>query len=63
MEENILICHKCQIPMVYGEVEFNYLERNFKANILRCPRCGLVFIPEDVVKGRMAEVEMVFESK
>ncbi|HVI40474.1 MAG TPA: hypothetical protein VM577_07430 [Anaerovoracaceae bacterium] len=62
-EKKELICHKCQVPLIYAETKFNYLEHDFKANMLRCPKCGQIFIPEDIVKGRMAEVEMAFESK
>jgi len=63
MEEKGLICHKCQVPLISAETKFNYLGHDFKANMLRCPKCGLVFIPEEIVQGRMAEVEMAFESK
>jgi hypothetical protein len=29
----------------------------------RCPRCGLVFIPEELALGKMAEVEKLLEDK
>jgi hypothetical protein len=42
---------------------FSYLNRNFQADILRCPTCGLVYIPEDFVRDRMAGIESRMESK
>ena len=62
-EDKILICSKCRIPLTYGKTEFRYLGHSFSADILKCTGCGQVFIPEETVKGRMHEVEMIFESK
>jgi len=62
-ETRNLICHKCRVPLICAETRFNYLGHDFKANMLRCPKCGQVFIPEEIVKGRMTEVELAFESK
>jgi hypothetical protein len=36
---------------------------SFPADILRCPECGQVYSPEDLVKGRIAAVEMQLEDK
>jgi RNase P subunit RPR2 len=58
-----MICHKCRIPLTYGKTEFHYLGHSFSADVLRCAKCGQVFIPEETAKGRMNEVEMMFESK
>jgi len=62
-KKSTLICNKCKIPLEEIEVTFNYLERQFRHNVLRCPKCGQVYIPEDLAKGRMAEVEKVLEEK
>ncbi len=58
-----LVCFKCRITLTPAKTEFSYLGHRFHVDMLRCPQCGQVFIPEEVVKGRMAEVEMAFESK
>lgn len=62
-EPQELICRKCDQRLVEKKTEFSYLGNKFNAVMLTCPRCGQVFIPESVVKGRMAEVEAVLESK
>lgn len=58
-----LICHQCQVELKPEKTFFEYLGHSFHADILRCPECGLVFIPEDLAKGRIAEVEMQLEDK
>ena len=62
-EDRTMICNKCRIPLTYRKTEFQYMGHSFSADVLRCTECGQVFIPEETVKGRMNEVEMVFESK
>lgn len=42
---------------------FNYLGHSFFTDILKCPDCGNVYIPEDLVKGRINQVEMELEDK
>lgn len=63
MEEKKLICYKCKKQMVLKKTYFNYLGHSFFTDILRCPDCGEVYIPEDLVKGRISEVEMQLEDK
>ena len=64
MEENkTMICSACQVEMVLATTYFSYLDHSFHTEILRCPRCGQAFIPEELVKGRMGEVEMALEDK
>ncbi len=58
-----LICDKRNVEMVPMEVEFSYLNRSFRHKVPRCPVCGQVFIPEDLAKGRMSEVETLLEEK
>lgn len=62
-ENKIVICCKCQKEMKPAKTYFKYLEHSFFTNILKCPECGQVYIPEQLVKGRMAEVEMQLEDK
>jgi len=64
MEKNkTLICYKCKVALTPSKTYFDYLGHSFNADMLRCPECGQVFITEDLVKGRMAEVEMMMEDK
>ncbi len=62
-KSNKLICDKCREEMVLAPTNFTYLGHAFRTEVLRCPACGQVFIPEDLVKGRMAEVELMLEDK
>ena len=58
-----LICEKCNIPMEQMEARFRYLKRDFKHKVLRCPKCGQIYIPKELAKGRMKEVETALEDK
>lgn len=66
MEENKdkkIMCYKCKKELELKKTYFNYLDHSFFTEILSCPDCGEVFIPEDLVKGRISEVEMQLEDK
>ena len=58
-----MICGKCQEKLVQAEISFSYMKHIFSAEVPRCPVCGQVFISEDLVKGRIAQVEMELEDK
>ena len=62
-EENTIICAKCRLPLEKKQTFFNYLGHNFHTDILCCPQCGQVFLPEELVKGRMSQVERELEDK
>ena len=64
MESNkTLICSKCKCALEEREVSFSYLDRKFRHKVQRCPSCGQVYLPEDLVKGRMRQVENAMEEK
>lgn len=58
-----LICCKCQKELEPGKTDFTYLGHSFYTDVLKCPECGEVFIPEDMARGRIADVEMQLEDK
>ena len=62
-ESKKLICGKCMVEMHPAPTGFSYLGHAFRTDVLRCPSCGQVFIPESLAKGRMAEVETTLEDK
>jgi hypothetical protein len=35
----------------------------FPVDLLRCPKCRQVFIPEELARGKMSEVEKLLEDK
>jgi len=57
------ICFKCGQAMVPHKTFFSYLGHKFSTDILSCPVCGQVYIPESLVRGRMARVEQEMEDK
>lgn len=59
----MLVCCKCNKEMEPMKTQFGYLGHAFSTEALRCPSCGEVFIPEELAKGRMSEVEMMLEDK
>ena len=61
--EKKIICSKCNVTLEAGEVKLSYLDNTFPAEILRCPKCKQVFIPEDLVRGRIDELEKTLENK
>ncbi len=63
MEKKVMICHQCQKELLPSKTYLSYLGHSFFTDILKCPICGEVFIPEELVKNRIAEVEMQLEDK
>lgn len=58
-----LICFQCDLPLEMGKVNVGYLGSTFPVDLLRCPKCGQTFIPEELALGKMAEVEKILEDK
>ncbi|HEX7555585.1 MAG TPA: hypothetical protein VF338_03095 [Leptolinea sp.] len=57
------ICSHCKIPLEIKPVQIEYLGSAFPVDLPKCPNCGLVFIPESLATGKMAEVEKSLEDK
>lgn len=62
-KDKTLSCSKCKVALEEKEALFSYLERSFRHKVQRCPSCGQVYLPEELVKGRMRQVENVLEEK
>jgi YgiT-type zinc finger domain-containing protein len=58
-----LICFKCSKELELRKTDFSYLGHTFFTEVPRCPECGIVYISEELVKGRISEVEMQLEDK
>jgi ribosomal protein S27AE len=56
-------CGKCGVPLETGIVEVAYMGSQYPVELPRCPRCGLVFIPEQLATGKMAQIEQLLEDK
>ncbi len=62
-EKQILICDRCKVEMEELDAQFSYLGKSFRHKISRCPKCGQVCLSEELVTGRMSEVESMMEDK
>jgi hypothetical protein len=57
------VCVDCGQPLEPGKVDISYLGNSFPVDLLKCPNCELVLIPEELALGKMAEVEKALEDK
>jgi len=58
-----LLCARCNLPMATAKVTASYLGYAFPIELLRCPGCGVVHVPEALAAGKMAQVEQLLEDK
>lgn len=58
-----LICMKCRQQLVPAEVTATYLKHQFPIELLQCPACGHVHVPESLATGKMLQVEQLLEDK
>lgn len=58
-----LVCQKCNVPLVEGKVFLSYLGNNFPTKLLKCPKCGLCFISEELAMVKASQVERTMEEK
>ena len=58
-----LKCCKCGVPLIKGKAKFLYLDNGFPVELPVCPRCGFVYVPEELALGKAASVERALEDK
>ena len=63
INESDLICLKCNCKLEYENTNLYYITYTVSEKFLRCPQCKQVFIPEEIVLGKMVEVEETLEDK
>ena len=56
-------CAKCAEKLVPRSVTLGYMNSAFQVELPACPVCGMVFITEELVRGRMLHVEKSLEDK
>lgn len=61
--DRILMCAKCNVKMTRGKVTASYLGSEFPIELLKCPVCGMVYVPESLAMGKMLQVEQALEDK
>lgn len=58
-----VICMKCGLELVPQKKALHYLGHKITQDFPACPKCGAVYIPEDVVREKMRSVEETMEDK
>lgn len=58
-----LICCQCQIPLEMVKTNFLYMRHSFSSEAPRCPKCGQIFIPEELINSKVIPVEQLLEDK
>ena len=56
-------CQRCQLPLARAKTRLTYQGVKFEGELLRCPKCGQAFVPEDLALGKLHEVEITLEDK
>lgn len=57
------ICARCNVELAPAKTMLTYLNKDFEAELMRCPECHKVFIGESLAMGKMLEVEKSLEDK
>ncbi len=63
MNDEELICGKCQVALEKRTLLFRYMGHSFNSAVPRCPRCGQVYLPREFVDTKIVEVEKSLEDK
>jgi uncharacterized protein with PIN domain len=63
INESNLVCLKCNRKLEYENTNLYYMEYRLANKFLRCPVCKQVYIPEEIVLGKMAAAEASLEDK
>ena len=58
-----LICVRCEVALVEEKTELRYLGHSVSVKTMKCPRCGQVWLSEELVKGQIKEAEMALDDK
>ncbi|PID72763.1 MAG: DNA-binding protein [Desulfobulbus propionicus] len=56
-------CAPCDQELEAQEVTVTYLGSSFRVQLMVCPKCGFVLIPEHLATGKMFDVEQLLEDK
>jgi len=58
-----IVCTKCGVPLVMQNARFGYLGHELHADVPRCPKCGQIYLSEELVNTKVASVEASVEDK
>jgi phage FluMu protein Com len=58
-----LFCVNCSLPLEMMNASVHYLGLHFTVKVPKCPGCGQIYIPEELVDGKISQVEQLLEEK
>ena len=58
-----IICDFCDLLLEPAKVTFTYMRSTFPTTLLRCPKCGQCYFPEELATGPAKQVEATLEEK
>ncbi len=61
--ESSLVCIKCGMPLKPRTATLGYLGHKFSLQVPQCPECGQIYLTEELVRGKISEVEESLEDK
>ncbi|MBU4261613.1 MAG: DNA-binding protein [Proteobacteria bacterium] len=56
-------CGCCNKELQPSKVNVEYMGSVFNVELMACPACGFVLVPEKLALGKMLEVEQLLEDK
>lgn len=56
-------CRRCGETLKSRPALFDYMQRSFSEELLRCPKCGQVLVTSNLANGKMLQVEEMLEDK
>jgi len=57
------ICRVCGLPLEQRKARAHYMGGAFDLSIPCCPKCGQYFVPRELARGKMRELEKILEDK
>jgi len=61
--ESGLYCYRCDETLVSSKVFLQYLASSFPTQLLKCPKCGIIHIDENMIMTKAVDVEKTIEEK
>lgn len=58
-----ITCDQCDLVLQKQKVKLKYMKFYMETELLQCPSCGQVYIPEELAAGKILEVEKTLEDK
>lgn len=56
-------CAGCSQALQPTKVDVSYMNSVFTVELMACPQCGVILVPENLAVGKMLEVEQLLEDK